>query len=498
MDKTTKVNIASNVVGNGINAVLGIVFVPIYIKYIGTEGYGLMGLFATVQTALYLLDMGLSTTLNRELAGFSTNAVENRVKMLNTTRTYEVAFWVLSFSGSIGAIAISYFLAQYWVNPTHFSRADIFFYFTLLSISFMLFLPRGLYAGGLLGLQRHLAMNSANIVGSIVKYVGAILVLVFIEASPRAFFGWQIIASLCQTVLMAVVLWYYLPGSFFKARFSTKILRGGKNFALGLTGISLTAIILTQIDKVILSKILTLEQFGYYSFASVIGFGLFQLISPIFQTYFPKISHDYASGNTAQLAQTYHQASKIMAIALIPLAAVLAFFSKPILQIWTHNTALVENAYIIVAILTIGTALNGLVNMPYTLSLAGNRPDLAFKTNIVMIVLLVPFTILGANWYGGVGASMGWLILNILYILFFINIVHNRFLISEKADWFLKDIVPVLAISFLISGVGFMFLNKVAPSVLMLVEIGVVFVLSVLGSAVAVFPKLRTSSIFKF
>jgi O-antigen/teichoic acid export membrane protein len=494
VDKTTKINIASNLLGNGVSAVLGIVFVPIYIKYIGTEGYGLMGLFATVQSAFYLLDLGLSTTLNRELARFSANILENKGKMLDTTRSFEVAFWGVAILGAVGSIIVSYFLAQYWVKPTHFSREEVFFYFTLLSISFMLFLPRGLYAGGLLGLQQHFAMNIATITGATVKYIGALLVLIFIEATPRAFFGWQIFASLFQTVLMAFVLWYYLPGSFFKAQFNLEILRGGKKFALGLTGISLTALVLTQMDKVILSKILTLEQFGYYTFASVIGLGLFQLIAPIFQTYFPKISKDFATGNTAQLAQTYHQASKIMAIALIPLASVLCFFSKPIIQIWTNNEDLVENTYLIAAILTLGTALNGLVNIPYTLSLAGGRPDLAVKTNIVLIFLLVPLTILGANWYGGVGASMGWLNLNILYILFFINIVHKRFLTTEKTAWFLKDILPVLGTSFLISGIGFLFLNKMIPSVLMLGAIGLVFGLAVLGSVMVVFPKLLFKS----
>ena len=495
MDKTTKINIASNLLGNGVSAVLGIVFVPIYIKYIGTEGYGLLGLFATVQSAFYLLDMGLSTTLNRELARFSANVFENKAKMLDTTRSFEIAFWGVSILGAIGSIIVSYFLAQYWVKPTHFSRDDIFLYFTLLSISFMLFLPRGLYAGGLLGLQKHLAMNIATITGAIVKYIGAIGVLAFIEATPRAFFGWQIFASLFQTGLMALVLWYYLPGSFFRACFNLEILRGGKKFALGLTGISLTALVLTQMDKVILSKILTLEQFGYYTFASVMGLGLFQLIAPIFQTYFPKISQDFATGDTAQLAKTYHQASKIMAVSLIPLATVLAFFSKPIIQIWTNNGALVENTYLIAAILTLGTALNGLVNIPYTLSLAGGRPDLVVKTNIVLIVLLVPLTIIGANMYGGVGASMGWLILNVLYILFFINIVHKRFLTTEKAAWFLKDIFPVLILSFLISGMGFLFLNKMLPSVWMLGGIGLVLGFAVLASVLVVFPKLR---IFKY
>jgi O-antigen/teichoic acid export membrane protein len=495
VDKTTKINIASNFLGSGVSAVLGIVFVPIYLKYIGTEGYGLIGVFATVQSVFYLLDMGLSTTLNRELARLSANALDNKAKMLDTTRSFEVVFWGLSILGALGSIIVSYFLAQYWVKPTHFSRADIFVYFTQLSISFMFFLPRSLYAGGLLGLQRHLVMNIATIAGAMVRYIGAIAVLVFIEATPRVFFGWQIIASIFQTGLMALVLWYHLPGSFSKAHFSLEILRGGKKFALGLTGISLTALVLTQMDKVILSRVLTLEQFGYYTFASVIGLGLFQLIAPIFQTYFPKISQDFASGNKVQLAQTYHQASKIMAVALIPLATVLTFYSKSIIQIWTNNGVLVENTYLIAAILTVGTALNGLVNVPYTLSLAGGRPDLVVKTNIVLIVLLVPLTILGANWYGGVGASMGWLILNVLYILFFINAVHKQFLTDEKLDWFFKDTAPVFIVSFLISGISYILFNKMIASVWLLVAIGCTFVLAVLGSMMMVFPKLRN---FKF
>jgi O-antigen/teichoic acid export membrane protein len=492
VDKTTKINIASNFLGNGVSAVLGIVFVPTYIKYIGTEGYGLMGLFATVQSVFYLLDMGLSTTLNRDLARLSTDSLGNEVEMRDTTRSYEVAYWGLSILGLIAAIIISYFLAHFWVLPTHFSRDNIFLYFTLLSISFSLFLPRGLYAGGLLGIQQHLAMNIATVAGAVVRYIGAILVLHFIEPTARAFFVWQIFASLFQTVSMAVVLWYYLPNGFFKARFSMKILREGKKFALGLSGISLTALVLTQMDKVVLSRILTLEDLGYYNFASVIGLGLFQLIAPIFQTYFPRISQDFASGDTQKLTETYHQASKIMAIALLPLAATIAFFSKPIIQIWTHNAVLVENSYAIAAILTIGTALNGLVNMPYTLSVAGGRPDLAVKTNIVLILILLPLTIFGAKWYGGVGASMGWLVLNVLYILFFINIVHKQFLKGEKTAWFLKDTLPVFIVSLLIGGIGFIIFSKMIPNFWMLFAIGCTFGLAVLGSLMMVFPKLRS------
>jgi O-antigen/teichoic acid export membrane protein len=491
VDTKTKINISSNLVGNIINALFGIVFVPIYIRYIGSEGYGLIGLFGTIQSALYLLDMGISTTLNRELAQYSIDVKANATQIINTTRTYEVAFWGLSCLGLVVGIVISYFFTHYWINPHQYPKNDIFYYFILLSISFALFLPKGFYAGGLLGLQHHLAMNAVNIIGSCLKYIGAIAVLVFIEASPRAFFMWQAIASLLQTLLMAVVLWYYLPNGFLKAQFDVKILRGSRQFALGITGISLTAIILTQVDKIILSRLLTLEQFGYYSFAAVIGFGLFQVIAPISQTYFPKISQFYTNHETAALTYTYHQASKVMAIALFPIAAIIAFFSKPILEVWTHNAQLVENCYLIVAVMTIGTALNGLVNVPYMLALAAGKPSLVVKTNIVMIVLLVPLIVLGANMYGGLGACSMWLLLNVLYLFSFVNIVHNRFLSKENSRWFLNDILPIFGVSFLISGCAAFFLNDYITTRFSIVLIGLVFGIIALICMRIVFPHLK-------
>ena len=49
---------------------MGFIFIPIYISYLGIESYGLIGLFIILQGLLSLLDMGLSPTLNREMARF--------------------------------------------------------------------------------------------------------------------------------------------------------------------------------------------------------------------------------------------------------------------------------------------------------------------------------------------------------------------------------------------------------------------------------------------
>ena len=50
---------------------MGVVFVPVYIHYLGIESYGLIGLFALLQAWLTLLDMGMTPTLSREMARFT-------------------------------------------------------------------------------------------------------------------------------------------------------------------------------------------------------------------------------------------------------------------------------------------------------------------------------------------------------------------------------------------------------------------------------------------
>ena len=68
---SVKRNVLANYVGQGWSALMGLAFVPLYIRYLGIEAYGLIGVFAVLQACLSLLDMGMTPTLNREMARFT-------------------------------------------------------------------------------------------------------------------------------------------------------------------------------------------------------------------------------------------------------------------------------------------------------------------------------------------------------------------------------------------------------------------------------------------
>ena len=64
-----KKNIVGNLLGRGWSGLISLAFIPIYINFSGIESYGLIGIFIMIQAFLSLLDLGLSATVNREMAG---------------------------------------------------------------------------------------------------------------------------------------------------------------------------------------------------------------------------------------------------------------------------------------------------------------------------------------------------------------------------------------------------------------------------------------------
>ena len=150
--------------------------------------------------------------------------------------------------------------------------------------------PASLYDGGLMGLQRQVLLNSVRWVMATIQHAGAVLVLWLISPSILVYFTWQIFISIIQTLLLAYSVWKSLPVTRKKSSFQKYLLQKNWQFAAGMTGISIVATILTQTDKIILSKLLTLRVFGYYMLAVSVGNALAYLVQPISAALFPKLA----------------------------------------------------------------------------------------------------------------------------------------------------------------------------------------------------------------
>jgi O-antigen/teichoic acid export membrane protein len=449
-----KTNFFANLAGSGWSALVGIACTPLYIHFMGMEAYGLIGFYFMLQGIIQILDLGLSPTVNREMARYSAlpgKAGEAR----DFVRTLEVGYWAIGIL--IGCVVwySAPYIASHWIKAGNIPILEVRRAVTIMGALTALQWPLTFYQGGLLGLQRQVLLNGITIATATLSGGGALLVLWLVSPTVSAFFTWQIAISLLQAAATTFALWRCLPGSGHVARFDLGITRGIWRFAAGMSGITITALMLTQLDKVILSKMLTLKTFGYYILAGVVGNGLSGvLITPMFNTIFPRFSSLVAAGDEKSLLAMYHGSTQVMSVMILPAAAIIAFFSPEIMLLWTGSPEVANNTASIVSILVAGTALNGLMNLPFALQLSYGWTRIGLAINAFFIVTLVPAIVLMTRHYGAAGAATVWLGLNSVYMIIGVPLTHRRLLKGEALRWFTKDVGIPLAGSLVIAGIA--------------------------------------------
>ncbi len=199
--------------------------------------------------------------------------------------------------------------------------------------------------------------------------------------------------------------------------------------------------LLTQTDKIILSKMLSLELFAYYTLAWALAAILMRIIDPIESGVYPTLTRLVAQANESELSRIYHKSCQMQIVLLVPAALILILFGDWVLMIWSGGDAeLSRNAAPILSILAVGTCLNGFMHMPYLIQLAHGWTSLAFYQNVISVVVIVPMMVLLTQMYQGVGAAYVWLFLNAGYVIISIQIMHRRILKEEKWNWYILDV----------------------------------------------------------
>ncbi len=439
-----RVNAAANYLGRGVTALLAFIFVPIYVRYIGVESYGLVGFAATLQSLIGLLGGGISATLSRELARL-TAYQESGQEQRDVLRTLELVFVLFSFAGALVMVLLAGLVAS-WLNPQALSLAEVTSCIRLMALMIAFEFLSSFYQGGLLALQRQVFQNAVRVGFAVVRNVGVIAPLAWVSPTVTTYLEWQVGVALVQGVVSAIILWRLIPPGVRPARFKRSILLDTWKFALGMVGVNVTVLLLFQADKVVLSKLLTLQDFGYYTLAATIPGGLCLLVYPLSHAIFPQLCKLVERRDEAAIGDLYHKGGQAISLLVIPFAATLILFSPQVLQVWTADPVIVLKTWPIVSILAAGALLNCLMYLPYVLMLAHGWTRLNFIANLACAIVLIPTMIaFGARW-GGIGAAFIWLIWNLSYLVSVAPLLHRRILRGHLRRWCTDDVIfPIAA-----------------------------------------------------
>jgi O-antigen/teichoic acid export membrane protein len=465
------------------SALVSLLFVPVYIGLIGIESYALIGVFVTLAALLSVFDLGLTTTITRRLAA------EHRDQDRDVLRTLEIVYW--GVAGLLLAVVwgLAPVIAHRWLGPSRLSPHSLEGALRLIGVALALQWPFKFYAGGLIGRGRQLHVSVLQAVLATIRAAGAVAALLLVDRTVQTFFAWQAIVSGLSTAIVALFLWRDVQG-FLVAAFSRARLLEVWRFAAGVSLVSIAGIALTQVDRVILSRLLSLESFGFYALAAAVSGGLLQLVRPLYDGVFPRLTRLVAARDDAGLAAFYHVACGALALAVLPAASVLALMPNHVLWAWSGNVLLVERAAELLAVLAVGSAAYAIIHLPWALQLASGWTSLGVYMNLAAVVLYVPAALLAAQRFGAWGAACAWSGMNLLYAVASQLLMHRRLLPGQLGRWFRDGVAkPGFAAAGVVAVCG-----MVVPDTLSRAEaLGALFITGSLAmlAVVAVHHELR-------
>ncbi len=435
-------NIVANYIGQGAAAVIGFIVVPFYLKYLGAQSYGLVAFFMSLQTVMMLFDMGMSTSASREIARTLELSTDPNARR-HMLRTLEVFYFSLSAGAFLLAAGLAPWMARRWLKAGDLDINMIVQCAYLAAGCIALRFPVALYQGFFRGIEKQVNLNVifTNLV--VIKGVGGILTLMFVSATVLAFYWWQLIFAIGEVSIFFFFAWRNLGGVFTgPAQFQFPLLKAIWGFAMQVGGISVLAVLMKQLDKLTVSKLLPLEFVGYYSTASMAANAMIKIYSPVQAAVFPRFTRMIARGEDAR--ELFHANCQFVAFLAAPAAAALIVLPADILRFWTHSPTLAQSAANALALLSIWTLTAAMQAIPNSLQLAEGMTWLNLRANAITTILLAPALYFAVTKWGIMGGGLCWAVQGVLSYLIVPSIMFRHVLRGEAARYYFKDTLPFM------------------------------------------------------
>lgn len=439
-----KKNILANYISQLYVTIIGIVMVPLYLKYMGAEAYGLVGFFAMLQAWFNLLDMGLTPTMARETARFRGGATD-ALSYRRLVRALEGIFLAVAVVGGGTMFATADYIARKWLQATQLPIDEVQTALRLMAAIVALRWMCGLYRGAISGSERLVWLGWYNSFIATLRFIGVLPVLIFIGAAPTFFFCYQFGVAVLELLVLLLQVYRLLPpipqGK--RLPWSWSPLKPVLKFSLTIAFTSSVWVIVTQTDKLVLSKLLPLAEYGYFTLAVLVASGVMVISGPISGAIMPRMAKLEAENDHTGLIRVYRQSTQLVAVIAGAASITVAFCAEPLLWAWTGDKALAHHAAPILRLYALGNGVLAVSAFPYYLQYAKGNLRLHLIGNAVFVLLLIPAIIWAASKYGGEGAGYVWLVMNLISFVAWLPIVHNKFEPGLNLKWYVQDVLVI-------------------------------------------------------
>lgn len=439
-------NTLSNYLGQGYTIAVAAIVTPFYLQYLGAEAFGLVGFFVVLQNLLNLLDMGLSTTLVRQVA-YARGEISRFGKFQNLLRSFELIFLALTLCIVICIYFSSDWIAYSWIKSIELSSVNVSYCISIMGLIIGVKLFSTLYRSGIIGFEDQVWINKFSVIINSLKYIGSLLVLVYISNDIRHFFEYNLVIGVLEAAFFGRRFYLNLPSfnsriTWFKVDWSA--FREILSFTISITYTSIILIVITQFDKLLLSGSLPLNKFGYFSLITLVAGAVISLSTPVFVAFLPRMTMLASKGKVEEMVDVYVNMTQILTWISFSSAVLIGIFPREILYSLTGSKEAFTWGHEILYWYALGSGIFVLGTFQYYLQNAMGALGLHVIGSTLSFVMMIPLIYFVTIKYGALGAGQLWFAFSLIWFLGWTAVVHENLVPRFHLKWLVKDLLPML------------------------------------------------------
>jgi O-antigen/teichoic acid export membrane protein len=395
-----------NLLGQGLPLAIALFSIPMLVKGLGMERFGVLSIAWMFTGYFSLFDFGMGRALSQDLArriGIGEDGVAE------TAWTGIVLLFVFGAAAALLILFCSPWLANSVLKISPGLKKESMYSFMILGAA----IPFVIVSSGMRGVleanQRFDITGVIRFLMGLFTYAGPLLVLPFSKRLPDITCSLAV-GRVIICAVFAVSCHKVLPAlkrkRFFKKETAHSLLRLGGWMTLS----NIIGPVMTYMDRFLVGAFLSMTAVAYYTTPydlvnrlTIISASLTGVLFPAFSASFAK-DRDYS-------AVIFRRGMMVMLSVLFPVCLLLVTYSGAGLTLWLGD-GFSRHSYQVLQILTIGVFMNSLATMSFTAIQAAGRPDLTAKIHIVELPLYVLSVIVATKKFGIEGTALAWSIRN--------------------------------------------------------------------------------------
>lgn len=400
-----RLNVVSGYVRTVIASVTSLVTIPVLVKGLGKQAYGVWVIVDTFAAYREILQLGFAKATPKYVAEYMALGEHHRVRAAVAT-----SFWILAIPGAValalGVVFAAVFPGLFDLEGGLASAAQAVV--LIVTVNVALSMPCDAFGGTLIGLQRFDTLNYTLIAVLLVQVAGTIIAIV--AGAGLVPLGIVVVVpNLVGQLWRYLIIRRYVPGLSVAPRYIDRALvRPFAKLSLWYAVVDVSSILITKIDTIVVGLVLGVEAAAVYAVGAKLAIAASQLVVPISRVFFPFSSELAARGDAEGLRRTVVTGTRFLLGVAIPLAVTLSMLASPILDLWVGDGY--ENAATVVPLLSgrlVISALNQTgMQMLQGMGLARGPAVVLASEALLNVVLSLVF----AHLIGLTGVALGTLV----------------------------------------------------------------------------------------